>query len=129
MKGTRELPTDESDPNAAMVRSFGDQLADINSGAVADQAALQLADLVQQVMKTGRKGSVTVTIIVAPYKGNSRTVEVAATTTLKRPAGDPHAGVFFTDPSGHLFRHDPSQPTFDMVLAETPRPGAERPLA
>lgn len=123
------MPTDEPDPNAAMVRSFGDQLAEINSGAVADQAAIQLADLVQQVMKTGRKGSVTVTVSVRPYKGNSKTVEVAATTTIKRPEGDPHAGVFFTDPDGHLFRHDPSAPTLAFPLAETPRPGAERPIA
>lgn len=122
------MPNDDPNPQAAMVRSFGEQLAEINGGAVADQAALELAELVKAVMASGRKGSLVLKVEVSPFKGNSRTVQVAASSTLKAPREDAHAGVFFTGDGGQLFRNDPSQGQLNLGLADTPRPGAERPI-
>jgi hypothetical protein len=121
-------PSDAADPEAATVAPFGAQLAQINSGAVADRAALQLAELVRAVMATGKKGALTLKLVVTPYKGNAATVEVAATTTLALPAGDPHAGVFYTDPAGGLHRNDPTQAELALGIVDSPRPGAERPI-
>lgn len=89
---------------------FADVLQAINHGAVSDQVSAQLADLVQQVSHTGRKGSLTLTVEIAPFTGGGNTVQVSAATVVKPPKNDPHAGVFFFDDKGALSRNDPTQP-------------------
>jgi hypothetical protein len=121
------LPTSDPNPEAASSRPFAETLAELNSGAVSDEMSVKLADLVCAVQATGKKGSLTLTITIAPYKGNSRTVEIAASTTVKKPVDHPHAGVFFAGTNGQLSRNDPQQPTLPLV--DAPRAGAERTLA
>jgi hypothetical protein len=99
-------PNDQQPP----VRPFADVLGEINHGAVADLAASQLAELVQQVSHVGRPGTLTLTIKIAPFTGGGNTLQVAAATVLKAPKHDPHAGVFFFSDAGALSRNDPNQP-------------------
>lgn len=86
-------------------------LAQINRGALADEAAAMMADLVQEVSHIGRKGSLTITVEVAPFTGNNDTVQLSGRVTVKPPSRDPHAGVFFYDEHGGLSRNDPSMNT------------------
>jgi hypothetical protein len=88
--------------------SFADTLGAINHGAVADLAAAQLADLVQQVTHLGRKGTLTLTVTVEPFTGGGNTVQVTAATVVKPPKNDPHKGVFFFADDGALSRNDPN---------------------
>lgn len=86
-------------------------IAQINRGAFADEAAATLADLVQEVSHVGRKGTLTLTIEVAPFTGGGDTVQLSGKVTVKPPAHDPHAGVFFFDDNGALSRNDPRSPS------------------
>jgi hypothetical protein len=105
--------------NDPPVRPFADVLREINHGAVADLAASQLADLVQQVSHVGRPGTMTLTIKVAPLTGAGDTLQVSAATVVKPPRNDPYTAVFFHDDRGALSRNDPNlTPLFDKEDAE-----------
>ena len=51
------------------IAPFADVLASINRGALADEAAALLANLVQEVSHIGKKGRLTITIDVALFTG------------------------------------------------------------
>jgi hypothetical protein len=119
-EGTKFLSND-----SAEMKPFGDVLASINRGTVADGLSSDLAELVNQVRATGRKGSITLKLTVAPFKGNNATLEVAAATSLSLPKGDPAAAIFYPDKHGGLHRNDPLQP--QLPLNDLPR--HEGPLA
>jgi len=104
------------------VRPFADVLRDLHKGAVADDAAVQLAALVQAVQAHGKYGTFTLTIKVEPFKGNDRQVMMSARATAKPPKGDPVGAVFFTDDAGNLHRNDPAQMT--LPLREVAQPDA-----
>lgn len=105
------------------IRPFADILRDLGKGQVADQAALQLTDLVQAVQTYGRQGTFTLQIKVAPVKGSVGQVTVAAVAKSSPPEADPIAGVFFTDDLGNLSRNDPRMdPMFP--LREVAQPDA-----
>lgn len=82
-------------------------LAQVNRGALADEAAAMLADLVQEVTAVGKKGTLTLTLEVAPFTGNNDTVQLSGRVSVKSPSRDPHAGLFFYDEHGGLNRNDP----------------------
>jgi hypothetical protein len=86
-------------------------LAQVNRGALADEAAALLADLVQEVTHVGKKGTLTLKIEVAPFTGGGDTVQLSGKVSVTPPAHDPHAGVFFFDDNGALSRNDPRQPS------------------
>ena len=96
-------------------------LAQVNHGALADEAAALLADLVQEVSHIGRKGTLTLTIEVAPFTGGGDTVQLSGKVAVKAPSRDPHAGVSFFDDNGALSRNDPRMNTlFDADGSTTP---------
>jgi hypothetical protein len=95
-------------PEAATVRTFAAVLSEISKGVVADEAATKLAELVTGVQETGKKGSVTVTIQVAPYKGNDEVVNVSAAVTAKLPRAETPTSIFYTAGNGNLSRNDPN---------------------
>lgn len=90
-------------------------LHQINHGALADEAAALLADLVQEVSHIGRKGTLTLAIEVAPFTGGGDTVQLSGKVSVKAPSRDPHAGVFFYTEDGALSRNDPSRNTLFNV--------------
>lgn len=101
------------------IAPFADVLASINRGALADEAAALLANLVQEVSHIGKKGRLTITIDVAPFTGGGDTVALSGHASVKPPARDPHAGVFFFDEAGALTRNDPRMNTlFDAAESE-----------
>lgn len=90
---------------------FADVLASINRGALADEAAALLAELVQEVSHVGRKGKLALTIEVAPFTGGGDTIRLSGKATVTKPARDAHAAVFFFDEAGSLSRNDPRMNT------------------
>jgi hypothetical protein len=93
------------------IAPFADVLASINRGALADEAASLLANLVQEVSHVGRKGVLTLKINVEPFTGGGDTIRVSGHVNVTPPSRDPHAGVFFYDEAGKLDRNDPRMNT------------------
>lgn len=111
--------TDEPGSGPGRVRPFADVLRDVGRGAVIDEAAHQLQTLVREVRESGKKGTLTLKVEVAPMKGNADVVALAVRADLKLPAGEPLAAVMFYDDDGNLLRDDPKQ--LQLSLREVPR--------
>ena len=106
------------------IRPFADVLRDLGRGQIADEAAVMLTDLVQAVIAYGKKGTFTLTIAVAPFKGSTDQVSVSAVAKSRPPAADPIAAPFFVGDGGNLTRNDPRQDVmFD--LREVAKPDAD----
>lgn len=99
----------DTEDTGGQVRPFAAVIQDVNNGDFADQLAHDVQDLVQAVQEHGRKGKLTVTIEVAPRKGNSAALNLTARRDLKLPQEEPVESVFFADRSGNLLRDDPRQ--------------------
>jgi hypothetical protein len=123
-KEGRTVDRDTGEVKEGTVRPFADVLRDLGKGQVADEAAVLLTDLVTAVVTYGRKGVFTLTITVAPFKGNTAQVMVSAVAKSRPPAADPVAALFFAGDDGNLLRNDPRiEPMFD--LREVARPDAD----
>ena len=94
--------------HAAAVRPFAAVLSEINRGAVADEAAVALAELVTAVRETGRKGTVKLTVEVKPFAGNEEIVQVTGTVDKTLPKPKQPASIFYPDDLGSLTRNDPN---------------------
>lgn len=101
--------TDEQEEAPGRVRPFADILRDLNHGAIADEAAVLMQELVNTVRAQGKKGSFVLKIDVAPMKGNDRALLISASATSKPPSSEPIAAAFFSDDDGNLVRDDPRQ--------------------
>lgn len=102
-------PPADPDTGEIQVRPFADILRDLGRGVVIDEAAVMLQDLVRAVRDYGKKGSFTLKVEIAPMKGDSAALMVAAKADVKPPSGEPIGGVFFADEVGNLVRDDPRQ--------------------
>jgi hypothetical protein len=107
-------PPERDNDDVGQVRPFAAVLQDINNGAVADQLAHDVQNLVQTVRQFGRKGKLTVTLEVAPRKGNAAALNLTARRDLKLPQEEPVESVFFADTDGNLLRDDPRQPQLPL---------------
>ncbi|MFI6910139.1 hypothetical protein ACIBKY_53425 [Nonomuraea sp. NPDC050394] len=101
--------TDHPDNDPGQTRPFAAILQEIRAGEVADQAAALMQDLVAAVREHGKKGELTLKIVVEPMKGNEDALAVSGDVTLKAPKAPPRAAIFFADDSGNLLRDDPRQ--------------------
>ncbi|MDG4832400.1 hypothetical protein O7627_24275 [Solwaraspora sp. WMMD1047] len=106
------------------VRPFGAILQEIAAGRLHNRLSEQLADLTTAVHATGKKGTVTLTITVAPIKaGVTDTLVVSGRSVCKAPEGEDAfpSSVFFPDAAGNLTRNDPNQPTLPLRGLDTTR--------
>jgi outer membrane PBP1 activator LpoA protein len=104
------------------VKPFAATLQELAGGTVAARLAEQLQELTQAVTDTGKKGTLTLQLTVAPLKpGNVTNLIVTAKTVVKAPEDDSAtpSSVFFTDSAGNLTRDDPKQPTLPLRGLET----------
>jgi hypothetical protein len=101
------------------IRPFAAVLQDIGSGKLAARLATQLAELGAAVSETGKKGSITLKIEVAPPKKHSMdgALIVSGVSVAKIPEGDDAApaSIFFADGSGNLTRDDPRQQQLPLI--------------
>lgn len=111
--------SDKPDPGggaaAGQVKPFATALREIAGGAAADRASWLLQELVAAVAETGKKGTLTVQITVAPYK-TGNTLDVTAKVTSKPPEDTDAevSGIFYADAEGNLRRDDPNQPQLPL---------------
>lgn len=110
-------------PDGRTIRPFAAVLQEIGGGKTHDRLSEQLAELVDAVTSTGKKGVLTLQVTVAPIKaGNTNTLVVTGKTVCKAPEGDDASpsSVFFPDAAGNLTRNDPNQPSLPLRGLETP---------
>lgn len=111
------MPADEQ----RQTKPFSAVVQEIGSGTLAAKLAEQLQELTLAVVETGKAGTLTVALKVAPLKaGNVTNLVTTAKTTLKTPDDD-IASVFFVDQYGNLTRDDPQQPTLPLRGLDNPR--------
>ena len=102
------------------VRPFSDWLREQQSGRTHDELTDALATLAAAVKETGKKGSISLTITVAPFdKGNGAALTVTDLVKVALPQHDRRKSIFYADDNGNLTRDDPMQPTFEG-LREVP---------
>lgn len=100
------------------VKPFAATLQEIAKGAVHADVSEKLRQLTSAVTETGKKGTLQVTLTVAPIKpGNTSNLVVTAASVLKAPVGDIPSAVFFVDGDSNLTRYDPNQPTLPLRVA------------
>lgn len=107
-----EYATTAAGEGDRQIRPFAATLQEIAGGTVHTRLSDQLQQLVTAVTDTGKKGTLTLQLTVAPLKpGNVSNLVVTAKTALKAPEGDDAApsSVFFHDREGNLSREDPTQ--------------------
>lgn len=105
------------DNDERTVKPFAVTIQEIGSGVLAARLAEQLQELTTAVVATGKKGTLTLQLTVAPLKpGNVKNLITTAKSVLKAPEDDAESpsSVFFVDADGNLTRDDPSQPTLPI---------------
>ncbi len=109
------MPNNKDDERTT--NPFAAVLNEIQGGTVTARLSEQLQELTNAVTETGKKGTLTLQLTVAPLKpGNVTNLVVTGKTLVKAPEDDSAqpSSVFFTDAAGNLTRDDPKQPTLPL---------------
>lgn len=106
------------------IRPFAAVLQEHAKGTPHARLSEALADLTAAVAATGKKGTITLTVTVAPVsKGAQNALTLSTKIAAKIPEGDDAAptSVFFTDDHGNLTRSDPNQPSLPLREVSSPK--------
>lgn len=93
-------------------------LQSIRSGQLIDELSEDLRQIVAGVHETGKAGTLTLTIDVAPVKKMPGTVSIGGDIKAKVPKADKKPALFFTDEEGGLHRSDPRQREMQFSAVE-----------
>ena len=97
-------------------RDFAAFLVEQSQGRTHAELSEGLRDLVARVIDTGKKGSITLTVTVAPMKDNTGVLVVSDVIKLSLPEHARAASIFWPDQAGNLVRNDPNQRSiFDVI--------------
>lgn len=106
------------------LKAFSNYLQEFNDGCTHATLTMELGQLLQAVQDTGRAGSLTLVLKIAPaQKANSGHVDkvvINATTKLAPPKTDPPSDFFYLTDEGELTRLHPKQQSLE--LREAPKP-------
>jgi hypothetical protein len=102
-------------------RPFADVLLDQASGRTHQELTVKLHKLIGDVIDTGKKGTLTLTLSIEPLKDAEGMLTVHDAVTVKTPQRPRKPSTFFTTSDGNLSRDNPEQRTFDS-LREVPAP-------
>jgi hypothetical protein len=106
-------------------KPFAAFVQEARNGALHDDLSTGLADLVAACVETGKKGTLTLKVTVAPQK-DEVTILVTDDVTVKIPRHESKPALFFHDDAGNLLRNDPRQ--LDLAsLREVPGGKATEP--
>lgn len=103
---------------------FADTLQRLQSGKTARELAEAMQTLVEQVMETGRAGTLTLQIKVSKSKASGM-VEVSDNWVSKPPKLDRPVSMFYVTDDHNLVRDNPRQETLPGLLAvrvDDPKP-------
>ena len=93
-----------------MRRSFVDTLREVRAGLAIEELDASLQQLVQDVQRTNKGGSLKLMAEIKPMKGSTEAVVVKATVTSKAPQFTDGGTVLFPTPEGNLTRSHHKQP-------------------
>lgn len=114
------------DDDNPIVRPFAAWLVEQSNGHTHDELGDGLHDLIARVRDTGKKGSITLTVTVAPMKENERMLILKDQIVLKLPEHERKSSIFYADENGNLVRNDPDQYVFeDLREVPAPPPGVD----
>lgn len=105
-------------------RPFADWLREQAKGKSHDELSDGLRALVERVQDTGKKGSMTYTVVVEPTKGTNA-LTVSDEIKLKLPEHERPSSLFFADRDSNLVRNDPQQLPFDSLREVPPPPNVD----
>lgn len=91
-------------------------LAEIRGGVFVNEASKELGELVERIRDSGKKGSITLTLEIAPSGKDNRIMTVKPKLGVKKPAAPEtdEASIFYAN-RGDLVRDDPEQRTLPHV--------------
>lgn len=98
-------------------RPFADWLREQSAGKTHDDLTEALAEVVAGVKDTGKKGTLTLTITIAPLDKAGTAMTVQDVVKKVVPQHDRRKSIFYPTASGSLVRDDPQQPTFEGLQA------------
>lgn len=98
-------------------KPFAQWLHEQRGGLLHDELSDALAELVQDCVETGKKGTLTLKVNVAPNKDDV-TLLLTDDVAIKAPKHDAKPALFFYDADGNLLRKDPRQT--ELNLREVP---------
>lgn len=113
---TGEIPDGEG-----QIRPFAELMTMLDHGTVHAEASRGLHDLTAAVRDTGKAGTMTITLKLAPLKGNTDQLVIQAQVATKPPKSEPTSAIFYVDNSGNLVRNDPRQPEIDGLRVVEPK--------
>jgi len=97
------------------VKPFGLYLKTTNRGRTEADLSDKMHELIEQVLETGKKGTLTLTVTVDADDADARRLILTEKVVSKLPQPDPRKSIFFADDTGNLTRNDPSQLAFDGI--------------
>lgn len=101
------------------VRPFAAYLTETNKGRTHTELSEGLHELTAEVLRTGKKGSLTLTVSVEADDAESGRLVVSELVAVKPPKPTARKSVFWSDQDGNLARTDPAQMTFgDIRVAD-----------
>jgi hypothetical protein len=103
-----------------MIRnSFMDALLQLRSGKAVDELSQQLAELVGAVKKTGKQGTITLQLKVAPATaGEVRQIFVTDAIKFNPPMPARPSTLFYPNEDNQLLRKDPNQKELELRSVE-----------
>lgn len=109
----------ETDLETGEVRAFVTWLADQRQGSTEVELGEALNELTRAVLETGKRGTLTLKLTVAP--GGDEMVIVADEIKLKAPEPARSVNIFFVDSSANLRRENPRQGKLPLREVEKPK--------
>lgn len=105
---------------------FAETVSTMRGGAADRAASHALKKLVEAVRATGKGGSVSLKIQIAPLKDGDGELEVKAKIGLTLPAEDIKSAIYYADDDNKLIRTDPRQMSMLPDRTETERNERQR---
>ncbi len=93
--------------------NFVETLALIRDGQLVIQATDELQDVITAVVEHGKKGSLTLKLMIEPNGDNAVTITSEVKATVPKPGVG--KAIFFADQGGNLSRRDPRQRDIDDI--------------
>lgn len=100
------------------VRPFAAYLTETNKGRTHGDLSSGLNELTEEVLRTGKAGTITLTVKIEADDTETRRLVVSETVVVKLPKATARKSVFWADSEGNLARSDPAQMSFgDLAVA------------
>lgn len=109
------------------MRAATDQLRDIRGGLMVEELTEKMAEVVNAVLTTGKKGAVSLKLSIDPASKGDAVITVTDEIKATIPQEKKMGTLMFALPSGTLQRQDPRQTALDLSVV--PKTEANTPLA